>query len=334
MSKEQFQHALARRFDDGQRTLVPVLGSGLHLHLAYLTGDPRWKALHGWDTLLARVARSMGVALPAHAEAPMKWDDLVLKATHRDPVAAASKVEARLLRDHLVPALQTPDGADTVLASLGESLLAHRDVISLNFDDTLQRALRCTRARRVATDDSPHDRTGEVTAWRLGERTVRIWQMHGSVRRPRSIVLGTSVYGRAAAKLVDGFASAKDAERRWLMQNPGDGQWTPTHHARWQHARRAPHAMLGRSRLGVMDLFASADLAFLGTSLEVSEVDVWWALHQRARNHARLPPEQRPATFVLRGDATKTHLATGPANVTLVALPQWSECWDALLAPA
>ncbi len=105
MSTERLHAALARRFDDGQRKLVPVLGSGLHLHLAYLTGDPRWKALHGWDTLLARVARSMDTALPAHADAPMLWDDLVLTATHRDPVAAASKVEARLLRDQLVPAL-------------------------------------------------------------------------------------------------------------------------------------------------------------------------------------------------------------------------------------
>ena len=334
MSADPLQTALAHRFDGGQRMLVPVFGSGLHRHLADLTGDPRWESLFGWKTLLAEVAGSLGVPLPAHAQAPMQWDDLVIAATHRAPVAAASKVEGKLLRDHLVPALRTPDGADTVLANIGEGLLAHRDVISLNFDDTLHRALRCARARCVPTSDSPQERTGEVTLWRRGDRTVRIWQLHGSVQRPASIVLGASVYGRAAAKLVDGFKVAKDAERRWLERNARGGQWTPAHRAKWLHARRAPHAMLGRGGLGVMDLFASADLAFLGTSLQVSEVDVWWALHQRARNLARHPPTKRPATIVRQSGALEQLLATGPAGVSVVAHPQWSDCWDALLAPA
>lgn len=79
-----------------------------------------------------------------------------------------------------------------------------------------------------------------------------------------------------------------------------------------------------------VDLFLASDLIVLGTSLDRAEVDLWWALHQRQRNLARVPEAERPKTLLLCGGQGPQHLATGPAGISVLRFDQWSEAWQSL----
>ena len=74
---------------------------------------------------------------------------------------------------------------------------------------------------------------------------------------------------------------------------------------------------------GRLDLFLGSDMVFIGTSLDRAETDLWWALHVRQRNLARVPPSDRPRTFVLcQGDVAPHRSST---TLTPAEAPSQSE---------
>ena len=74
-------------------------------------------------------------------------------------------------------------------------------------------------------------------------------------------------------------------------------------------------------------------LLFVGCGLGSDEFPLWWSLHQRARNQARLPPDQRQPAVVLTvrpcdGGNPAPHLEGGPAGVSTVLFDSWSDLWS------
>jgi hypothetical protein len=71
----------------------------------------------------------------------------------------------------------------------------------------------------------------------------------------------------------------------------------------------------------------------VGASMDRAEADLWYALHTRARNLARLPERDRKApVFYLWSTTTglSPHLRDRPADIIPVEFSTWDDAWDTL----
>ena len=345
---------LDRRFDAGDRRTVLIMGAGFHhhlrAHLASRTSDPSgdtWKLFTDWNGLLSRIAEDYEIPVLRHEDPAATWESLVIRIStqKRDSKARASGAQSAVhdAEDDALEVLAKRLGDlpfdESHLGGLGRKLLdGYRDVVNLNIDRTLQLAFAAAGAtvsepRKSAAKDAL---TIPSATWSAGERSGRLWQLHGCASRPKQIVLGTRAYGQSMTRLGTLWDKAKAAERDW-PGNPGVGRWTPAEAARWIEARRALTPFdPGNAPLSSLDLFLQSDLVFVGTSLNRAETDLWWALHQRMRNLCRVRVSDRPRTFVLTlrtdGPAPQSqHLMTGPAGIRPVLFESWDELWATVL---
>ena len=175
-----------------------------------------------------------------------------------------------------------------------------------------------------------------VSCLERGPAWARHWYPHGHVGDPSSVQLGQRAYGMTVGALERSRERFKQVERAWRTAH-GVTAWTADAHAAWEVDRRARAPVAAdpsEPRLTWMDLFLLSDLVFVGCSLDRAEVDLWWALHQRARNVARVRPTERPRTLVIGTRETfkgNPHLATGVAGVTPVMFEAWDDAWAVLL---
>lgn len=325
---------LDRRFADGSRRAVLVIGAGLHHHLAANTaGDTStelWRLFRSWNDLLKTVGAGLGVGDQQHEDPTATWESLIVEGTRRGPGASAASVAARDVEKRALRALSKrladlPSERED-RRRLGRALRTsgYRDLISLNFDRTLEDALGLRLGRAAAAKEK--EPSVKRPSLMVGDASVRIWFPHGHVSAPDAIVLGHRAYGMAIDELEHLRDVSKQADRAWRKKAP----WTPSLRQDWEEARRAP----GTPDLSWMDLFLLSDLIFVGCSLDRGEMDLWWALHQRARNHARQRLEDVPRTLLLHGPASiGNHLASGPAGVTPVRFEDWNGLWEAVVGP-
>lgn len=342
------RETVERRFADGARRAVLVVGAGLQHHLrAHAGAEPggAWGAFCDWNGLLASVAREFELAEVRHVDPTATWEALVTRVAAQND-ERASDAEARALRV-LARRLRELPATDGLLARFGHGLrgAAWRDVVSLNFDATLDRALAGPRARPKVPPIARHLRRPTIhTAAERDGRTVRTWYPHGHVSDPDTIQLGQRAYGMGIAALETARERLKSAERLWRRRSGAADSWTRAAHEDWEAARRGPEPFGalherddGHPRpLTWLDLFLLSDLVFVGCSLDRGEVDLWWALHQRARNLARIAPDERPRTFVVSTaaffeDPANEHLRTGVADVIPVGLADWDAGWEVLV---
>lgn len=342
--------ALERTFDDGTRRAVPVIGAGLHYHLkgkAPRPGDD-WDHFTNWNGLLGTVAKHFELPVVLHDDPASTWESLISRASAFKKTKAAKasgekdhvgRAELEALRI-LASKLATPPATEGSVKSLGRGLIHFRDIISLNIDDTLGISVRSTGA----TTETPRVKDRMISLsqrvnWNTSKAAGRIWHPHGHHGQPDHIVLGTREYGLALSRLPKAWDCGKAAERAHRSEK-GFSSWTPQIASSWWARRRGatpfePYQKDGVThyRLTWMDLFMGSDLIFLGTTLDRAEADLWWALHMRQRNLARIPPSERPGTFALYEQGQcPPHLTTGPAGVTAVQFQTWQEAWDVLLS--
>jgi hypothetical protein len=82
-----------------------------------------------------------------------------------------------------------------------------------------------------------------------------------------------------------------------------------------------------------VDLFFTAPLIFLGTSLSVDDWPLWWLLHQRARNFTAFTPAKRPKTYVLAAEPDDlSHLKGSPADIEVIKFATHNDLWKFFLA--
>ena len=332
---ELLQDTLNRRFADGSRRAVLVLGAGLHHHLAtHTAGDTStetWRLFRSWNELLRSVSAALAVGASSHEDPTATWETLIVEGTRRQSglaggaAAAAREVEKDALRA-LSKRLDDLPSEREDRRRLGRALRAagYRDLVSLNFDRTLEGALglRVEKPRARRSDAPPSRRPRLLTQ----DMRVRLWFPHGHVVAPDAIVLGHRSYGMAIKGLEHMRDKSKQADRTWR-----DNQaWTPALREAWEAHRRAPDNI----ELTWMDLFLLSDLVFVGCSLDRAEMDLWWALHQRARNHAQQRAEDVPRTLLLHGPGgLGDHLESAPAGVTPIAFTDWNAVWEAIVGP-
>ena len=355
---------VGRRLEDGDRAVVPVLGSGVNLQAAWEVGS---QALN-WESLIQEIEAEAGLAWPGGPPRSMtgRWEGLLQRQSQ---VQASEREDqlAQLVADSLDD--QTDliwDAARGAPPPLYTRLLGKgfRDLMTLNFDDRLARSApaaklfkpsspRGQRLRREAAFGSLrqlyqrwHFRSGPF---------ARLWQLHGRTGAPATILLGVARYGRYVQALdlawqrfksaETGFAHGADRDRALFPEELPRRRWSEAQRRACVEHRRArgPWTKEGTATsratyrrpfdaLSWLDVFMMSPLLFIGCGLGDDEFPLCSALHQRARNQARLPEAQRQPAVVItvrpEGHGPDTsHLAGGPAGVTTCLFDSWTELW-------
>ena len=333
------REALAERVD-GQRRAVLVLGAGLHSQLLGMAGatDAEWAgaaAFCRWVRLLEQMARHVGAPLARHDSLTATWEGLILARKMASPGdEPAHKHEEALFKElvgHLSATrhpLLAPGAARAAAQERCRLFFGdYRDVVTLNMDLTISRLLG---AEPLTANESRKVEAGNVlkyarNVWpRFETDKTRVWHLHGHVngRAAREgIILGTRSYGMNIDPLESARKVSKQREKAWqAVAAPGEDGFGV--HARW----RQPDA------LQLMDLFLHEPMVFVGCSMGWEETDLWWALHQRARNLARIPPSQRPPVLLLMKDSedNRRRLQSEPAGVRPIFYRDYADIWRAV----
>jgi len=90
---------------------------------------------------------------------------------------------------------------------------------------------------------------------------VPVWHIHGEARKPESMILGHSYYGKILRRCVERIDSSKDTEFRKNIKNK-----IPQKIGSW------------------IDAFVLGDVYILGLGLDFSEMDLWWLLEYKKNN--------------------------------------------------
>ncbi len=90
----------------------------------------------------------------------------------------------------------------------------------------------------------------------------RIWHIHGEARKPDSVILGHYYYGELLYRLKD-YIKQKGSRYLWCQRN--EKEW---HVNSW------------------VDVFLMGDVYFLGSRLDLSEIDLWWLINRKKRESA------------------------------------------------
>jgi len=351
-----------RRFENGDRVVVPVLGSGVNLQAAYEVGA---SALD-WEQLLAEIEAREGITWERAPPRSMtaRWEAL----TQRQSEERASEREDGLIASVVEALAEQTDriweAADREPPPLYADLLAakFRDLISLNFDDRIIRASGAASLFRAVSPAEQKIRGGASFSvlqqlyqrYHLGDpsRFARVWYPHGRAASRATIVLGVGRYGRLVPDLDVGWRRYKAAERKYAQGKGRDLElfpepqprrmWSRTQIDRWTEHRRGVGPVLAKGKLARrksyrypqealswLDVFLMSPLVFIGCSLGDDEFPLWWALHQRARNQARQAPELRKPVVLLTAapENALDHLRGGPAGLCTVVFPSWDRLW-------
>lgn len=93
--------------------------------------------------------------------------------------------------------------------------------------------------------------------------TVPVWHIHGEARKPDSMILGHYYYGNQLFRIKELLKERKDSYRERQTQG------LPVEVQSW------------------VDAFIMGDLYILGFGMDISEMDLWWLLNRRKREHAQ-----------------------------------------------
>lgn len=90
----------------------------------------------------------------------------------------------------------------------------------------------------------------------------RIWHIHGESRKPESVILGHYYYGELLFHLKE---YVQKNGKKYLFCQRNEKEW---HVNSW------------------IDAFLMGDVYFLGSHLDLSEIDLWWLINRKKRENA------------------------------------------------
>lgn len=293
-------------------SIVLVLGAGIHRLWKVNRAEPADAArlLSSWDALLREVAGGDAVG-----PSPLvQWEMAV--ASEFSGVAsgvaqgfanAPALVRERALQSVLCTRVKSSEdvlfnaegGGMEVLTRLLRSPRVS-DVLSLNFDLTVERL--ASDAPGIIPRASGDERLRVI---RRGDTApLRVWHPHGDRALARSIRLGVRHYFASVKRVDQAFGRFKAQER---ANGFGARSGTLEH---W------------------IDPFLTSPVVFVGTSLDASEWDLWYALSMRWRNHARARNLRYEQPVWSLGAATAP--APQPGRIRRLEGRTWGEAWSLL----
>ena len=341
-SRRLLEESLRKQFSDGLRKTVLVVGSGLHNQVRSHLPD--------WRTLIANIQR--GRSLPITENNPdltVAWESLISQIVEqRDMIKnrAFAQIEREVLKADLLPQLVgTPPESDELKQVTSNLLSRHRDIVTLNFDRTIDRALSMILPEGTAgvLHPSPTKVIGPTKRPVLNVRvgSQRVWHPHGiahSKATAPSIQLGFHGYARAVQQVSDGLAGYRMKQKEWMVNKNVtiEGTWPAQLAQEWEEKVRE---LSESSELRWFEICMPSDLVFIGCGLKPEELDIWLLLHARQRQFARLSSEQRPKAFYIfansesekaREDRAEYAAKYAPAGLLPVAFDSYRDMWEFL----
>ena len=157
-----------------------------------------------------------------------------------------------------------------------------------------------------------------------------IWFPNGSVQSPSTIRMGLYDYGSQAHALKIAFNGIK-AHEKAVEKKLGTDDWRQVGPIIEAELAKIP-AEQDRRIANWVAHFLYRPIYMAGVGLSHSETGLWWLLAQRARNLARVPLQNRPATVIL-ADANTTSRsvwANRPCGVEALYCENWDHGWELL----
>lgn len=323
-----------------------VIGSGFH---SWVLGRPS-TPLSSWDALIEEVATEMKVSLPSVTLSPvLRWEKLLeLAATdgYQHPIDgtkwvtagthAVNEIEphAKVALKHVIERHEKKYPYQSVKARFPMSDI-FATVISLNFDNCWSGPTGY--AFSPSSDAFKSGTLNKNEAGRLKNYMFEmnnpekiIWFPNGSVLSPSTIRMGLYDYGSQAHALKIAFNRIKAYEKA-VERKLGTDDWLRVGPVIEAELAKSPDAQDQRVANWVAH-FLYRPIYLAGVGLSSDETGLWWLLAQRARNLARVPLENRPATVIL-ADANTTSRslwANRPCGVEALYCENWDHGWELL----
>jgi hypothetical protein len=332
-----------------EKKFVLVVGSGVH-HRVKDKQDPG--LLASWDLLLDAVARKEKIPLGNRMLPPSaRWEEILLGKVKQDlsrkeRVGPVSKKEVSLrnVAEKILKEQLKHHAIDEKKASIfNQGSIS--DVISLNFESSwLGEAGR--KIELVAPSEIPEWMEGaaKIEISRLYSRAriengPRIWFPNGHISQKNSIRLGYRDFGLQANTLRLAFENFKIWERKILGYKSSQAEVVPKDEKAYKTVLDA-YLSIERKRSKVsitadhwVTAFMLLEPIFLGVGMSPDEQGLWWLLHQRARNLARVPTARPPRILKVCPpciEAEYGRFLTGNPVLEPIWCRSWEEGWAAV----
>lgn len=138
--------------------------------------------------------------------------------------------------------------------------------LTTNYDYVFEKALGIS-PEKLSTEDFYSLRRKRKYSTNTGAKYL--WNIHGEIDNPKSIMLGLDHYCGSVAKI--------DAYVKGTYKIKVDGKSVPI------SSMRSKLESQNFCFTSWVDLFFSSNIHILGFSLDYSETDLWWLLNKRAR---------------------------------------------------
>lgn len=175
----------------------------------------------------------------------------------------SQKVDELIIKSRIANSLAKQE-ANNILKLLGEMNFEH--YLTTNYDYALEKALGST-PEKLSSEELYSLR--RKRKYELNDETKYLWNIHGEIDSPKSIMLGLDHYCGSVSKIdayvkgnykhsIEGNVVSIEPMKTKLLKNSFC-------HTSW------------------VDLFFSSNMHIIGLSLDYSETDLWWVLNKRAR---------------------------------------------------
>jgi hypothetical protein len=323
-----------------------VIGSGFH---SWVLGKPS-TPLSSWDALIEEVSTVMKVSLPSVALSPvLRWERLLELAAsdgYQHPadgthwVAAGThavsviELHAKLALKHVIEqhARKYPHQSVKARFPMSETFAT---VISLNFDNCWSGPTGY--AFSPSSDAFRKGSLNKNEAGRLKNYMFEMkkpekifWFPNGSIQNASTIRMGLYDYGSQAHALKVAFNGIKAHEKE-VEERLGTDDWIKVGPAIEAELAKIPAEQDPRIANWVAH-FLYRPIYMAGVGLSQAETGMWWLLAQRARNLARVPLQNRPATVILADSNTTLRplWANRPCGVEALYCENWDHGWELL----
>jgi transposase-like protein len=264
---------LRAKSPSGDRTCVPVMGSGINIQAANMEG---FGARDDWQALLGKVAESIGMSKRKLPTAPLSlWEALLCRWGERRRVFPFEA--ERELQNFVCQELRKQEDETSWFGLYKKiSQAGFADIISLNFDRRIGLSAKRRHRSVGAPSGNSYGLFGESlfrhsTVRRLGGGTTRIWYPHGDTKKAISVKLGTRRYGFYIGLIEERLGGGSS---EWRFK-PEEGRTVPS---------RAP-----TKADSWLEIFLQRPLVFVGCGLSAEEWPLWWLLRKRG-TRKRTPP--------------------------------------------
>ncbi len=105
------------------------------------------------------------------------------------------------------------------------------------------------------------------------QQEKNLWQIHGEIRKPATIMLGLDHYCGSVAKI-------NDYIKGWYKYNESNKTIS-------EDSVEKKFENKGFTQTSWIELFYTTNIHIIGFSLDFSEIDLWWILNKRARSMKR-----------------------------------------------